>query len=129
MHRNGYHPPAYPYVSLTDGPTLRAVVGTAAALALLALLGLGLGTLTRRAAAPIALVVTLAVVPLILAAILPLMPGIWLQRLTPAAGLAIQQTRDRFDSPISPWGGLGVLAAYAAVALAVAFWQLRRRDV
>jgi ABC-type transport system involved in multi-copper enzyme maturation permease subunit len=29
---------------------------------------------------------------------------------------------------VSPWAGLAVLAAYAAVALAAATWLLRRRD-
>lgn len=128
LHGNGYRPPAYPYVSLADWPVLRAVAGTAAFLALLALLGLGLGTIMRRAAGAIALIIAPAVVPLVLAPLLPLTPGIWLQRLTPSAGLAIQETRQRFDSPIDPWAGLGVLAAYAVVALGIAFWQLRRRD-
>jgi ABC-type transport system involved in multi-copper enzyme maturation permease subunit len=52
----------------------------------------------------------------------------WVQRLTPTAGLAIQQTRDRFDTAIGPWAGFGVLCAYAAVALGAAYWLLRRRD-
>jgi hypothetical protein len=30
--------------------------------------------------------------------------------------------------PVSPWGGLAVLAAYTAVALLTALWLLRRRD-
>lgn len=45
------------------------------------------------------------------------------------AGFAIQQTRlDRLDVVISPWAGLGVLAAWTAVPLALACWRLRRRD-
>jgi hypothetical protein len=44
------------------------------------------------------------------------------------AGLAIQQTRLRFDTAIGPWAGLGVLCGYAAVALVAALWLLRRRD-
>jgi ABC-type transport system involved in multi-copper enzyme maturation permease subunit len=129
LRENGYRPPAYPYFHLADGPVLRAVIGTAAFLALLALLGLGLGTIMRRAAGAITLIIVPTLVPLILASLLPLTPGIWIQRLTPSAGFAIQETRERFDSAISPWGGLAVLAGYAAVALTVALWQLRRRDV
>jgi ABC-type transport system involved in multi-copper enzyme maturation permease subunit len=53
---------------------------------------------------------------------------LWLNRATPLAGLALQQTRDRFDNAIGPWGGFGVLCAWAAVALGLAYWQLRRRD-
>ena len=30
--------------------------------------------------------------------------------------------------PIGPWAGLGVVFAYTAVALLVAFWVVRRRD-
>jgi hypothetical protein len=29
---------------------------------------------------------------------------------------------------ISPWAGIGVVLAYAAVALGLAWWRLRRRD-
>ena len=35
------------------------------------------------------------------------------------AGLAIQATTDLRSLPISPWAGLGVLAAWAAAALLV----------
>ena len=61
-------------------------------------------------------------------------------RLTPTAAFAIQATLPRSNLvtdayttvngyfPISPWGGLAVLAAYAAVALGAAMWLLRRRD-
>ncbi|HEU4348738.1 MAG TPA: DUF1349 domain-containing protein, partial [Actinoplanes sp.] len=44
MRGNGYRPPGYPDLSLTDGPVLRATVGTAALIAVLALFSLGLGT-------------------------------------------------------------------------------------
>jgi ABC-type transport system involved in multi-copper enzyme maturation permease subunit len=44
------------------------------------------------------------------------------------AGLAIQQTRDRFDDVIGPWPGIAVLGAWVAVALVAAVVLLRRRD-
>ena len=45
------------------------------------------------------------------------------------AGIAGQQTVVRDDSiPLGPWEGLGVVAAYAAVALVVALWAIRARD-
>lgn len=31
--------------------------------------------------------------------------------------------------PLAPWNGFAVLCAYVAVALALAAWRLRRRDV
>lgn len=129
LRGNGFKPPAYPTPSLSDGPVLRAVVGTALALAVLALFGLGLGTIMRRSAGPITLVIALVVIPSILAGLLPLTVEKWVTRLTPLAGFAIQQTQmDRFDVWIGPWAGFGVLCAYAAAALGAAFWLLRRRD-
>jgi hypothetical protein len=45
------------------------------------------------------------------------------------AGLATQQTFDRPDNiQIGPAAGIGVVAAYAAVALVVALWTIGRRD-
>jgi ABC-2 family transporter protein len=128
LRGNGYRPPAYPAPSLSDGPVLRAVVGTALVLAVLALIGLGLGTILRRSAGPITLVIAVIVVPSIVSGLLPFTVEKWLQRLTPLAGLAIQQTRDRFDNYIGPWAGFGVLCAYAVVVMGAAFWLQRRRD-
>lgn len=128
LHANGYEPPAYPYPSLADGPVLRAVVGTALFLAVLALLSLAIGMIRRRTVGAIILVLVLIVVPQIVAPVLSLNAELWVYRLTPAAGLAIQRTRDRFDSAIPPWGGFAVLCGYLAVALAIAAWQLRKRD-
>lgn len=126
---NGFRPPAYPTASLSDGPVLRAVVGSALVLAVLALIGLGLGTILHRSAGSITIVIALVVVPSIVGSLLPIRVETWIQRLTPLAGLAIQQTRtDRFDTYIAPWAGFGVLCAYAAVVLGAAFWLLRRRD-
>jgi len=45
------------------------------------------------------------------------------------AGLAMQQTVERPDNiPIGPVGGLAVVAAYGAGALAVGLWTIGRRD-
>ncbi|WP_234341701.1 hypothetical protein [Streptomyces sp. NRRL S-646] len=64
----------------------------------------------------------------------------WLLQVTPAAAFAIHQGVTRYPQvefnclpeagcyPLSPWPGLGVLAAYAAAALQMAAWRLRRRD-
>jgi ABC-type transport system involved in multi-copper enzyme maturation permease subunit len=114
--------------SLLDGPALRAVVGTAALLAVVALLSLAVATIVRRAAAAISVVLLLLLIPQIIATGLPLSAAKWLERLTPSSGFAIQDTVHRYDTAIGPWGGFGVLCAYAAVALAVATWRLRERD-
>ena len=124
----GFTPPAYPYVSLADGPVLRAVVGTALLLGLLAVFSLALGAIFRRSASAITLVILLMVIPQIVVTALPLSIALWIGRVTPIAGLAIQQTRVRWDTATTPWTGLGVFAAYTVAALAVAIWQVRRRD-
>jgi ABC-type transport system involved in multi-copper enzyme maturation permease subunit len=120
---NGFEMP-----SLADGSVLRAVVGTAALLAVVAVFGMAVATILRRGAAAITVVLLLLLVPYILATGLPLSVAAWVTRLTPAAGFAIQDTVRRYDTAIAPWAGFGVLCAYAAVALAVAAWRLNRRD-
>ncbi|QEU95590.1 ABC transporter permease subunit [Streptomyces kanamyceticus] len=127
-------------LSLTDGPALRAVIGTAAVLALVAVLALGLGALMRGTAAAIATVVVLFVLPLILLGGLPLGLAHGIQRLTPVAGFAVQNTLPRYDQvatvclpeescyPQGPWTGVATLALYAVLVLGAAMWRLRRRD-
>jgi ABC-2 type transport system permease protein len=52
-----------------------------------------------------------------------------LQQIGPmSAGLAIQATTNLRGLPISPWAGLGVLAAWAAAALLTGGLLLRLRD-
>ena len=45
-----------------------------------------------------------------------------------SGGLAIQATTGLRSLPISPWAGLGVLAAWAAAALLAGALLLRLRD-
>jgi ABC-type transport system involved in multi-copper enzyme maturation permease subunit len=135
LRANGFEPPGYPVQSLADWTVLRAVVGAAVFLTLVALLSLGVGAILRRGVGAITAVVV-AIIPLtILVGGLPLTAAQWAMRTTPAAGLAILQTIEvDHDTTVEPWSmapplaGLGVLAAYAAVALAVAVWLVRRRD-
>src|SRR5262245_23899992 len=128
LRGRGMRPPAYANRSLAEPEVLRAVIGTAAVLALLAVLGLAVGVLLRRPSRAIPLVIALVLVPQLVGAQLSLDADQWLRRLTPAARLAIQETVERFDTAISPWGGCAVLAAYTAAALALASWLLRWRD-
>jgi len=132
IQRNGYVAPAYPPPSLATEPVLRAVIGSGLFLAALALLSLGVGVILRSTAAAITTLVAVTFVPLIIAEpgspLLPAEVGLWVRRLGPMAGLAIQQTRERPDTAIGPWAGLAVLCAYAVVVLLVAGWLLNRRD-
>ena len=117
-----------PVSSLAEPPVLRAVLGTGLLLAVIALFSLGVATLFRRTTPAITVVLLLLLVPQIVATGLPVSAAVWLDRLTPAAGFAIQQTVRRYDTAIGPWAGFAVLCAYAAVALALGYWRLKRRD-
>ncbi|MGW2315168.1 hypothetical protein ACWCOU_44720, partial [Actinomadura luteofluorescens] len=96
--------------------------------AAIAVLSLAVAVIVRRGAPAITIVLLLLLVPQIVATGLPLSAARWLERLTPAAGFAIQRTVDRYDQSIGPWAGLGVLCLYAAVALAAAARLVARRD-
>jgi ABC-2 type transport system permease protein len=115
--------------SLGDPGVLRAVLGSGLFLAAIGALGVGLGALIRNGAGAIATLTGLLFVAPVIVSALP-------QRLSDAigpylpgnAGTAIIFTQPSPDS-LGPWTGLGVLCAWAAVAVALAAVMLRRRDV
>ncbi|MEP7188262.1 MAG: ABC transporter permease subunit [Roseiflexaceae bacterium] len=121
---------------------LRVMFGTAALLAVAAILALALGALFRRSVAAMTAGIALVVLPYILAVanILPLGASQWLLRLTPAAGFAIQQSIPQYPQviglytpqagyyPLAPWAGFAVLCGYTALALGLAVFLPRRRD-
>jgi len=124
---------------------VRIVAGTAALLAVAAVLALAIGTVLRRSAIAVVAVIVTIVLPYFLAvggvSFLPVGVANWLLRLTPAAAFAIQQPYPRYAQvdfsytpqngyyPLAPWAGFAVLCAWAAVALGLAAFLLRRRDV
>jgi ABC-2 type transport system permease protein len=122
----------FPPLSLADGPVLRAAAGSVLYLALIALLSLGAATIVRDPAAAIGAVLGLLYLPPIIAAVLAGNPH-WqhrIERYAPMnAGLTIQDTTNLHRLPITPWAGLGVLAAWAAAALLTGGLLLRLRDV
>ena len=119
----------------------RVVLGTAAMLAVAAVFAAALGAILRRSAAAITIAVVVVVMPFLLTAlnVLPAGAGDWLLRLTPAAGLAVEQSIPRYAQvttvtspvqgyyPLSPYAGFGVLCLWAAAALVLALVLLRRR--
>jgi hypothetical protein len=121
---------------------IRVVVGTAAMLAVAAVFAVALGAVLRRSAAAITIAIVTVVLPFLLAAlnVFPSGVGDWLLRLTPAAGLAIEQSIPNYPQvasvinpaagyyPLPPFAGFAVLCAWAAAGLALAFYVLRRRD-
>lgn len=136
LRDNGYAPPAYPEVSLTDPSAARAVVGTALLLTAYALIALGIGTILRHSGATIATGVGLLFLPLLFLGAFPASFARRIEQSTPLAGMAIQSTTDRmlsaFDGrsgmPIGPWEGLAVAFAWALGLLALGFFALRHRD-
>jgi ABC-type transport system involved in multi-copper enzyme maturation permease subunit len=132
--------PIPPVTALT---WLRIVAGTAALLAVAAVLGLAMGTLLRRSAGAVTAVIAGVVLPYLLATIPGVLPAgteEWLVRVTPAAAFAIQQSTPQYAQvtadytpgsgyfPLAPWAGFAVLCAWTALALALAAFALRRRD-
>jgi len=120
----------------------RVVIGTAAMLAVAAVFATALGAVLRRSGAAICVAIVTIVLPFLLVALNVFPSGIssWLLRLTPAAGLAVQQSIPLYRQvanvvdpargiyPLSPLAGLAVLCCWAAAAMALALVLLRRRD-
>jgi ABC-2 type transport system permease protein len=119
----------YAVVSIAHGPTLRAAVGSVLYLALIALLGLGIATIVRDTAVSTGVVLGLLYLPPLLAQLVTGSLRRHLEQIAPmSAGLAIQATRHIHTLPISPWAGIGVLAAWAVTALVVGWAALKARD-
>jgi ABC-type transport system involved in multi-copper enzyme maturation permease subunit len=130
----------FPMSALTE---VRLVAGTAALLAVAAVLGLAAGAILRHSAGAISVVLALMVVTYFFAGALAVLPAAvadWLLRVTPAAGFAIQQYVPAYPQvanaytpqngyfPLPPWAGFAVLCAWAAAFLGLALFLLRRRD-
>jgi ABC-type transport system involved in multi-copper enzyme maturation permease subunit len=127
-----------PVSSLTE---LRVIAGTGAMLALGAILALSIGVIVRRSVAAVTAIVGVILVPYILGVTgkLPVSAAEWILRVSPAAGFAVEQSVPQYHQvigqyappdyfPIGPWAGLAVLCGYAALALGIAAYLLRRRD-
>ena len=122
---HGYLP-----LSLASGPELRAAAGSVLYLALIALLSLGVATVVRESAVAIGLVLALLYLFPIVATVVGNQH--WQRHLEQSgpmtAGLYIQATEGLSALPLTPWQGLGVLAAWAAGALLLGAAVLRLRD-
>jgi ABC-type transport system involved in multi-copper enzyme maturation permease subunit len=128
-----------PVSALTE---VRVVVGTAAMLGVAGVFAVAIGAVLRRSAAAITIAIVTVVLPFLLAVlnVFPADIGDWLLRVTPAAGLAVEQSIPNYPQvtsqvspimgyyPLSPLGGFAVICAWAAAAVALALYVLRRRD-
>jgi ABC-2 type transport system permease protein len=120
----------YAALSLATGPVLRAAAGSVLYLALIALLGLGIAWAVRDPAVAIGVVLGLLYLFPIIAGTIG--DAAWkrhLDQVSPmVAGMYIQATTDLRSLPLTPWQGLGVLAAWAAGALLAGGLLLHLRD-
>jgi ABC-type transport system involved in multi-copper enzyme maturation permease subunit len=116
------------HVGIGDPGVLTAVFGAGLYLTLVGLLGMFIGVLVRRTPAALAaLFGLLAVLPIVFIEI----PGKITKNLseyTPDAGQQAYQLVHGGAYALGPWQGLGVLAAYVAVAAVAAFALILRRD-
>jgi ABC-2 type transport system permease protein len=120
----------YPLLSLGAAPTLRAAAGSILYLGLVAVLGLGAACAARNSAAAVGGVLGLLYVfPALAVLVTDPRWQLLLEQIGPmSAGLAILATTGLPAPPMSPWAGLGVLACWAATALAIGGLLLWRRD-
>ena len=130
----------YPATALTE---VRVIAGTAALVAVFAVFAVAVGAIVRHGAGSVAAVIAAIVLPYLLTAgiaVLPAGAADWVLRVTPAAGFAIRQAIPAYPQvaasytpssdyfPLAPWVGFAVTCAWAALALALAAYLLRRRD-
>jgi ABC-type transport system involved in multi-copper enzyme maturation permease subunit len=121
---------------------VRIIVGTAAVIAVAAVLTLAIAAIVRRSATAILIVIVTVVIPFVLSAPPGIPVGVveWLLRITPAAAFAVQQPQPQYYQvqasyipssgffPLAPWAGFAVLCGWTALALVLAAYVLRRRD-
>jgi ABC-2 type transport system permease protein len=120
----------YQLLSLANGPDLRAAVGAVLYLALIALLAFGVTTAVRDSGVAIGVVLGLLYLFPILVTVIPDQDlARHIEQVSPmTSGLYIEATTGISTLPLTPWQGLGVLAAWSAGALLVGGIVLRFRD-
>jgi hypothetical protein len=115
-----------PHPSLSQPAVLRAVALTGAYLALVALIGVGVGAIIRHSAAAAAtLVGGLFVLPPILGAASH-KTGLFMPEMI--AGNSLSAVKPVQGFTLSPWAEAAIIALYAAVLLGAGCWLLVRRD-
>jgi ABC-2 type transport system permease protein len=115
-----------PHPSLGDPGVLRAVVLSGAYLAMVGLIGVGLGAVIRHSAAAIgALVGLFFVLPTLLAGL----TGTTVSKFMPtwifSSSLGVSK---EVSGVLTPWAGFAVLWLYVVAALGIGGWLLERRD-
>jgi hypothetical protein len=117
-----------PTYSLSDGDTLRVVVGTGIYLTLVGLLGSALAWIIRSTpGALVAVVGLILILPVLFELVLPSW-GTRVAAYLPTGAGASFSTNLRMPHSLPPWVGLGVMVAWVVVGLVAASVTLRRRD-
>lgn len=117
------------YATLGDPGVLRAVIGAALYLTLIALMGLGLGALTRSTSGALG---TLVGVTLLVPAVAPALPGAvgqWMARFWPTTAGQDAYAVVHAMGALGPWAGLGVLALFTLYLNVAGHAVFRSRDV
>ncbi len=120
-------PPA-PYVTLGDHNVLRAVATTGLYLAVLSIIGIGLGTLVRSTAGAISSIVALLFVLPGVAQALPTSLRRTVTKYWPTeAGRQVVQVVPGSHT-LGPWAGFADMCIFAVIVVAIAAAVLQRRD-
>jgi ABC-2 type transport system permease protein len=120
--------PKHLSVPFSEPGVSRAVIGSALYLAVIGLLGLGLGAVIRNAAGGIAALFGLLYGLPLAANFLPGSMATDVSKFLPAnAGQAVTSVHPD-PTMLQPWTGFGVLCLYAAVLLALSAARMRRGD-
>jgi ABC-2 type transport system permease protein len=120
----------YPLLSLGSGTDLRAFGGSVLYLVLIGLLALGVATAVRDSGVAIGIVLGLLFLFPIITSVMPdHVLARHLEQASPMiAGMYIEVTAGAQSLQLTPWQGLGVLALWAAGALALGAIVVRLRD-
>jgi ABC-2 type transport system permease protein len=114
-------------VGIGDPGVARAVLGAGLYLAAVGLFGLGLGAIVRNTAGGIA---AFAGIMFVIPPLMNVLPRSWNDAASPYLPLqAGERILSTTGGTLSPWGGFGILCAYAAASLAIAAVLMKRRDV
>lgn len=117
-------------VTLSTPGTLRAIIGFGLVMAMTALIALGIGTLIRHPAGAISTALGLNLVVPLLVGLFPGSLGYHLSYAMPQqAGQLIMDRTEDVHTPYSQWGGLGIVALWTVVSMALALWSIKKRDV
>jgi hypothetical protein len=108
---------------------LRAIVGGAVYLTLIGLLAVGIGFIVRNTAGAIATLFGIVLVAPLLTNALPEPYSTDVAKFLPLnIGTRVISTTEFDPNLLGPWVGIGVLTAYAVIALAIGATVLARRD-